>query len=147
MISCTFSQCRQAVAVAALVLAAACADSTGEEESRFDGRDFSFAAGGKVKLPERIPADVDIYEGGRIVVAQQLDGGDFTVTFATADPPERVESYYRDGSPRQGWRLRGEAEMKGKRYLGFVKEGRALTVVVSPEAEGTLVNVSHRASE
>lgn len=108
------------------------------------GRDYSFAAGGKVTVPEVFPHDIPLYPGASIRMAQKLDIRDVNVILGTTDSPSEIEAFYRRRLYEQGWMFTGKAGLEGQTYLGYMKGKAELVVVVSPEKGGNIVSIAYK---
>jgi hypothetical protein len=111
---------------------------------RGDRRDYSFAAGGKIRLPDSLPWDVTLYPGAELQMAQELSVNDVNVVLLTKDGRDQVLDFYKNEAPAKGWRFTSEAGLEGEVFLGFVTEGKALTVAAAPGDTGTLVSISYK---
>jgi hypothetical protein len=106
-------------------------------------RDFSFAAGGKVALPESLPEDLPLYPGGLLKMARESRGKnpEATVILGIPVPPSEVIDYYLEEMKEKDWRFLGDAAVDEQQYLGFRKGRRFVTVIVTPEQGESLVGV------
>jgi len=103
--------------------------------------DFSFTAGVRMKLPRGFPDDIASYPGAELRLSQKKSPVEFVVVLATVDDPSRVESWYRDRMREKGWQPTREADLDGRRYVRFEKEGRLVTVAIDPEEGETIFSL------
>lgn len=109
-----------------------------------DRKDYSFASGGKVTVPERFPDDVSLYPGAEVRMAQMQLKSDLTITFETPDHRDRVLAFYRDDAAANGWTLLSEATLEDEIFLAYGKERKALTVSADPEGDRTFISISYK---
>jgi len=87
----------------------------------------------------RLPAQFPIYPGGRLTEAAASDRGDChirVVTFATADPSNRVLEYYRSLAARGGFSA--EQQTRGEdQVLGGTAGDAAYYLIVTPTRAGS----------
>lgn len=125
-------------------------DRSGESvtiRGRDDRKDYSFAGGGKIKVPDGFPADVSVYPGAEIRMAQEQLRQDLTATFSTKDGRDAVLDFYRNDAASNGWHPMSEAVLGDEVFLGFAKEGKALTVAADPEGQMTYISISYKVKE
>ena len=132
------------------VLLAACASSREEGagsrlERETGGADYSFAAGGKIALPDPFPEDLPLYPEASLLMSQRLDVKDATVILRTSSAPEEVVSFYRREMEERGWRFMGDATVGAKSFQGFEHERAAASVVVTPGEGETVDSLSYTA--
>jgi hypothetical protein len=87
----------------------------------------------------RLPADFPAYPGWRITEAAGSDRGDChvrVVTFATADPYNRVLEHYRSLAARAGFSAEQQAR-GGDQVLGGTKGEAAYYLIVTPTRTGS----------
>jgi hypothetical protein len=106
--------------------------------------DFSFAAGGKIALPDPFPGDVPLYPGAALRLSQELDDDDVTVVFGTPSPPSEVETFYRREMEAEGWRFMGDARVEGRNFLSYAKDMSAATIVTSPGDGETVISMAYK---
>jgi hypothetical protein len=109
-------------------------------------KDFSFTAGVQMAVPKGFPADVPLYPGSDLKMAQKRSPVDFTVILATPDPAARAEEFYRRTMSEAGWKNTGEAGLEGRRYLRYEKAGEVVAISVDPEEERTVISIAYRKS-
>jgi hypothetical protein len=114
---------------------------------RGDRKDYSFAGGGKIKVPDGFPADVSIYPGAKIQMAQEQLRSDLTAIFSTMDERDAVLDFYRADAAANGWHPMSEAVLEDEIFLGFAKEGKALTVAADPDDKRTFISISYKVKE
>ena len=89
----------------------------------------------------RLPAEFPLYPGGRLTEAAASDRGDChirVVTFATADPSNRVLEYYRSLAARGGFSA--EQQTRGAdQVLGGTNGDAAYYLIVTPTRAGSEV--------
>jgi hypothetical protein len=87
----------------------------------------------------RLPADFPAYPGWRVTEAAGSDRGDChvrVVTFATADPYNRVLEHYRSVASRAGFSAEQQAR-GGDQVLGGTKGEAAYYLIVTPTRAGS----------
>jgi len=87
----------------------------------------------------RLPADFPAYPGWRITEAAGSDRGDCherVVTFATADPYNRVLEHYRSLAARAGFSAEQQAR-GGDQVLGGTRGDAAYYLIVTPTGAGS----------
>ena len=90
---------------------------------------------------ERLPAEFPAYPGGRVTEAAGNNHGDCrmrVVTFATADPANRVLEYYRSLASRGGYSAEQQAR-DGDQVLGGTNGDAAYYLIVTPRERGAEV--------
>jgi hypothetical protein len=87
----------------------------------------------------RLPAQFPMYPGGRLTEAAASDRGDChirVVTFATADPSNRVLEYYRSLAARGGFSAEQQAR-GADQVLGGTNGDAAYYLIVTPTGAGS----------
>jgi hypothetical protein len=87
----------------------------------------------------RLPAEFPAYPGGRVTEAAGSDRGDCrirVVTFATADPYNRVLEHYRSLASRAGFSVEQQAR-GADQVLGGTRGEAAYYLIVTPTAAGS----------
>jgi hypothetical protein len=107
-------------------------------------KDFSFTAGVQLAVPKGFPADVALYPGSDLKMAQKRSPVDFTVILATPDPASRAEEFYRRRMSEAGWEHTGEAGLEGERYLRYEKANEVVAINVDPEEERTVISIAYK---
>lgn len=92
----------------------------------------------EIDRPENFPSDAPVYPGAATNQSLQL-GNVLTVTFSTADAPDKVSSFMQDELEAAGWgQMRTEImpTSPGTMIHGF-KPNRTISVLTAPIDEGT----------
>ncbi len=93
-------------------------------------------------MPDDFPGDVPLPEDSRLLLARRVDVVVLNVIVSTGATVGEAEDFYRLGLDRAGWQFKSEATLSGERFLGFEKQDRALSLVISPEGKETVVSLS-----
>jgi len=92
----------------------------------------------EIARPDNFPSDAPVYPGATTNQSLQL-GNVLTVTFSTADAPDKVSSFMNDELEAAGWgQIRTESmpNAPGTMIHGF-KSNRTISVLTAPIDEGT----------
>jgi hypothetical protein len=118
-----------------------------EIEGRKEGKDFSFAAGGKLTVPEDFPADIPLHPEGEVRLSQKLVkkmmGREAMVILGVPVSFEEAVDFSRRRMKEEGWALAREATLDDQQFLSFLKEKRKVAVSVSPEEKETTVSITY----
>jgi len=116
----------------------------GKMKISHEGKDGveTFELGGKVKLPRWLPA----YPGAEMksIGAGRSDkeGSGGLATFETADPPEKIISFYRGALEKESFKAEEGAQVAGASVLIMKTEsGNAATITVTPNDGKSQVTV------
>jgi hypothetical protein len=107
-------------------------------------KDFSFTAGVRMAVPKGFPAEVALYPGSDLKMAQKRSPVDFTVILATPDSLSRAEEFYRRKMAEEGWENTGEAGLEGGRYLRYEKGNEVVAINFDPEEARTVISIVYR---
>ena len=118
-----------------------------EIEGRKEGKDFSFAAGGKITVPRDFPVDVPLHPQGAVRLSQKLVkkmmGREAMVILGVPVSFEEAVDFSRRMMEEEGWALVREATLDDQQFLSFRKEKRSVAVTVSPEEKETTISVTY----
>jgi len=123
------------------------ADGKIEIKGREEGKDFSFAAGGKLAVPEDFPADIPLHPRGELRLSQKLVkkmmGREAMVILGVPVSFEEAVDFSRKKMKEEGWALAREAMLDDQQFLSFLKENRTVAVNVSPEEKETTISITY----
>ena len=109
--------------------------------------DFSFAAGGKLAVPEDFPADIPLHPRGKLRLSRKLVkkimGGEAMVILGVPVSFEEAVDFSRRKMKEEGWVLAREAMLDDQQFLSFLKEKRTVAVSVSPEEKETTISITY----
>jgi hypothetical protein len=118
-----------------------------EIEGREKGKDFSFAAGGKVTVSGDFPADIPLHPQGVIRLSRKLvkkmTGREAMVILGVPVSFEEAVDFSRRRMQEEGWALAGEALLDDQQFLSFAKEERLAAVTVSPQEKETVISITY----
>jgi hypothetical protein len=123
-------------------LLAACHGSGGPADETVPPAGGEPAEEPEATLPTGFPADVPVYPGARPTGSLAATGKGMVVTFQSADPPQKVLSFYRTQFVEQGWSISGEASILGQGALSGTKGDRTASVVVVGATGGAQIIVT-----
>lgn len=104
-------------------------------------RSFELSAGGDIALPANLPADIPIYEGVKIHMANsEKENASIALQMSVKDPVDKVLAFYKKSAVDQGWGEENTMEMsqdgKALHMLNYSKENRVLNLVIAGEDDG-----------
>ena len=118
-----------------------------EIEGREEGKDFSFAAGGKISVPRDFPADIPLHPQGVVRLSRKLvekmTGRESMVILGVPVSFEEAVDFSRRRMEEEGWALAREAMLDDQQFLSFMKEKRLVSVAVSPEEKETTISITY----
>jgi hypothetical protein len=88
----------------------------------------------QTSVPENFPPDVPRYPGAAVASARQTPENGFVADFTTADPPEKVVTYFTDSFAADGWATRRVDAEDG--VMVFADKGQRMTSVGVSPGEG-----------
>jgi hypothetical protein len=106
------------------------------------GEEVRYSSGGAgVALPDGFPKDVAIYPKATVVTSATVEKA-MTAMLKTADSAQKAEAFYKDKLKENGWKIESSMNMPQGMMLHGKKESRSLTVVISAEANETMINLT-----
>jgi hypothetical protein len=120
-------------------------------EGRGEGKDFSFAAGGKVTVPRDFPADIPLHPQGVVRLSRKLFkkmiGREAMVILGVPVSFEEAVDFSRRRMEEEGWALAREAMLDDQQFLSFQKGERSVAVNLSPEEKETTISITYVTKE
>lgn len=118
-----------------------------EIEGREDGKDFSFAAGGKITVPGDFPVDIPLHPQGVVRLSRKLvkkmTGRESMVILGVPVSFEEAVDFSRRRMEEEGWTLAREAMLDDQQFLSFQKGERSVAVNLSPEEKETTISITY----
>jgi hypothetical protein len=125
----------------------AISDGKIEIEGREEGKDFSFAAGGKLAVPGDFPSDIPLYPQGEVRLSRKLvkkmTGREAMVILGVPVSFEEAVDFSRRRMEEEGWSLAREAMLDDQQFLSFLKEKRTVAITVSPEEKEMIISITY----
>ena len=118
-----------------------------EIEGREEGKDFSFAAGGKLAVPGDFPSDIPLHPQGEVRLSRKLvkkmTGREAMVILGVPVSFEEAVDFSRRRMEEEGWSLAREAMLDDQQFLSFLKEKRTVAITVSPEEKEMIISLTY----
>lgn len=105
----------------------------------------SVAIGENAKLPDGFPADVPLYPGAKIVMANKTNDT-YTVTLTSTDAQSKVKDYYDSELSKNGWQNKNQNTSFGDgsgQAANLVKANREMIFILSaPNSTQNVTGIS-----
>lgn len=107
-----------------------------------DGEEVRYA-GGKtsVAMPKGFPGDVAVYPKATVTMSA-TDKNSVMVVLNTADAPEKAQAFYKECLEKNGWKISSNLNTAQGSMFVAEKKNRKLTLTVTPESEGTVIQIA-----
>lgn len=102
---------------------------------------MSMNSGDAATIPADYPADAVQYQNLKLDLAMVQDSN-FMLTGTTADPADAVIRELQTQASSKGWQAGGTFQQESMNMLSFNKGERSMSIMVSADANGTLVNIT-----
>jgi hypothetical protein len=97
--------------------------------------------GGAIDTAPGFPVDVPPYPGSQLVAAFEEESVGRVRMYATSDPPDRVEAFFRRRLAEDGWQLDSTESGCNADPIAFSRERDQLRLAVEPHRRGALVSL------
>jgi len=98
-------------------------------------------AGGAIDAAPSFPVDVPPYPGSKLVAAFEETSVGRVHMYATNDPPDRVEAFFRRRLAEDGWQLDSTESGSNGDPIAFRRERDQLSLAVESHRRGALVSL------
>jgi len=97
------------------------------------------------EMPKDWPADVPVYAGAKVLSSASSNpatgAAGVYVALRSSDAASRVADFYKQELAAKGWTIVGTATVNEGTYLTAKKDGRALSLAVGSDGEGTTISI------
>lgn len=95
-------------------------------------------------IPSDFPKDIKIYPGAKVqgsYTGTTVEGSGGMLGLSTNDSAEKVNNYYIENLPKDGWTIEGKSQFGESYSISASKTGRTLMVMVGIDESETTISI------